>query len=143
MTERSETKRAERGAPRRWVEALASLREGEGFAPLAIAFRRVIHIVPDGFQGEVDRERFMEPAERRLYQAWQAQESAIRDAVRAGDYLNALTLVAALRPPVDTFFEQVLVMDKDSALRDNRLALLKGLGGLFLGLADFTKIVVE
>lgn len=130
-------------AARRWVEALATLREGEGFAPLAIAFRRVINIVPDGFQGEVDPERFMEPAERQLYQAWQAQESAIREAVRAGDYLNALTLVAALRPPVDAFFEQVLVMDKDSALRDNRLALLKGLGGLFLSLADFTKMVVE
>jgi len=59
------------------------------------------------------------------------------------DYEDAFASVAELKPKVDLFFDKVLVMDKDMNLRNNRLALLNEMKGLFLELADFTQIVVE
>jgi len=60
---------------------------------------------------------------------------AVSSAVAQGEYANALGRLAQLRPPVDAFFEQVMVMADDPKLRDNRLALLAQLHGLFVGIA--------
>ena len=59
------------------------------------------------------------------------------------DYLAAYATLAELRPVVDRFFDDVMVMDPDPALRDNRLALLRSLQELFAPLADFSKLQVE
>jgi glycyl-tRNA synthetase beta chain len=56
----------------------------------------------------------------------------------AGDYQAALTRLAALREPVDTFFNEVMVMAEDEALKANRLALLNNLRNLFLQVADIS-----
>jgi glycyl-tRNA synthetase beta chain len=56
------------------------------------------------------------------------------------DYTNALCKLAALQAPVDRFFDDVMVMDEDSALRDNRLALLNALSKLFLQVADISRL---
>ncbi|MGL5471377.1 MAG: DALR anticodon-binding domain-containing protein, partial [Shewanella sp.] len=56
----------------------------------------------------------------------------------AGDYQAALTRLAALREPVDTFFNEVMVMADDEALKANRLALLNNLRNLFLQVADIS-----
>jgi glycyl-tRNA synthetase beta chain len=58
----------------------------------------------------------------------------------AGDYTPALERLAALRDSVDTFFDDVMVMVDDDALRANRLALLKNLSGLFLRVADLSRL---
>ena len=57
------------------------------------------------------------------------------------DFQAALNKLAALRPPVDGFFEQVMVMDKDEKIRFNRLSLLADISALFHQIADFSKIV--
>ena len=54
------------------------------------------------------------------------------------DYSGALTVLAELRPAVDAFFDNVMVMDDDLAVRNNRLALLKQLHDLFIGIADIS-----
>jgi glycyl-tRNA synthetase beta chain len=59
------------------------------------------------------------------------------------DYQSALTELALLRKPVDDFFENVLVMAKDPAIKFNRLSLLKEISNLFHNVADFSKIVTE
>ena len=61
---------------------------------------------------------------------------------QAGDYRGALGLVGSLRGTVDGFFEAVMVMDPDAAVRGNRLALLERVLGDFGGIADFGEIVV-
>ena len=59
------------------------------------------------------------------------------------DYLAAYATLAELRPVVDRFFDEVMVMDPDPVQRDNRLALLRGLHELFAPLADFSRLQVE
>ncbi len=56
------------------------------------------------------------------------------------DYTNALCKLAALQEPVDRFFDDVMVMDEDTTLRDNRLALLGALSELFLQVADISRL---
>jgi glycyl-tRNA synthetase beta chain len=63
--------------------------------------------------------------------------------MEAGDYQEALGILAQLRGPIDTFFDEVLVMAEDAALRANRLALVRRVAALFGDLADFRKIQVE
>lgn len=60
--------------------------------------------------------------------------------VHQGEYTQALKQLAALRPAVDAFFDKVMVMVEDAALRDNRLALLTKLEGLFMRVADISKL---
>ncbi|MGA9366916.1 MAG: DALR anticodon-binding domain-containing protein, partial [Steroidobacteraceae bacterium] len=56
------------------------------------------------------------------------------------DYAGSLALLAQLRPAVDAFFDQVMVMDEDPKLRANRLALLSQMRDLFAGVADLSRL---
>jgi glycyl-tRNA synthetase beta chain len=66
--------------------------------------------------------------------------SRVATEVERREYANALGRLAQLRPPVDAFFEKVMVMDEDPRLRKNRLALLAQLHGLFIGIADLSRL---
>jgi glycyl-tRNA synthetase beta chain len=81
-----------------------------------------------------------EPAEELLASRIDAIRAEVVTLVARRDYTGALGLLAGLRPEVDGFFDQVMVMTEDDALRDNRLALLAGLESLFMGIADFSRI---
>ena len=84
-----------------------------------------------------------EPAEAALAQALEQSREKVREALDAENFLAAHAVLAELRPAVDAFFDAVLVMHKDDHVRDNRLALLRGLHELFSPLADFGKLQVE
>jgi len=121
------------------AEALATLQREPDFGELCIAFRRVVGIVPKGFDRAVDPARLAERAERALYaQAVELKETVDR-LVAARDYQGALREIAELKPVVDMFFEEVLVIGPDEAVTANRFALLKTVGSLFAQIADFTK----
>ena len=60
-----------------------------------------------------------------------------------GEYIDALKLLAGLKDPIDSFFEKVLVMSEDIKVRENRIALLKGLVVLFDKVAKFSKISTQ
>jgi len=127
------------------LQALTALPDFDG---VAVAFKRVINIVRQGREreltwGELNVEGLSEPAERELYSKFAETQGQIEKAVSAGDYLSAFKRLATLRPPVDTFFDDVLVMDEDQVKRSNRLALMEEIADFFLSLADFTKVVVE
>jgi len=128
------------GDARRRAEALALMRREADFAELCVAFRRVVGIIPKGFDRPVEVQRLVEGAERALH----AQAAELRDEVgrltAAREFLGALRRIAALKPVVDMFFEEVLVIGPDEALTQNRFALLKTVADLFTGIADFTKI---
>ncbi|MFM1886174.1 MAG: hypothetical protein RL026_1331 [Pseudomonadota bacterium] len=79
-------------------------------------------------------------AERALFDALQGVMHSVPGKVAAGDYAGALALLAGLRPAVDAFFDDVMVMDPDPRLRANRVALLVTLRGLFAGIADLSHL---
>ncbi|MCM2265390.1 MAG: glycine--tRNA ligase subunit beta [Desulfuromonadales bacterium] len=122
------------------VEALATLKAKAGFEPLAVAFKRVGNIIKGGVDTPLRTELFEADCERALADAVAQARAAVATAVAAGDYAAALQTIAALRVPVDAFFEGVMVMAEKPEVRTNRLALLTEVGRLFDGIADFAKI---
>jgi len=125
------------------VQALEKLKGAADFEPLAVAFKRVANIMKKSGQAAgdtVDQGLFEDAAEKELYATVQAVKQEVGDCLENGSFETALTKIASLRPRVDAFFDEVLVMAKDESLRNNRLALLGTISGLFGLFADFTKI---
>jgi glycyl-tRNA synthetase beta chain len=89
---------------------------------------------------QIDVETLREAAEVRLFDSMRALREAVSVATAQREYANALGRLAQLRPAVDEFFDQVMVMDDDPKLRANRLALLAQLQGLFAGVADLSRL---
>ena len=79
-------------------------------------------------------------AERELYATVQRLLPLVREHVEGGDYTSALRSLSSARTSVDRFFDDVLVMADDSALRANRLALLRGLSEAMNQVADISKL---
>ncbi|MFV2055271.1 MAG: glycine--tRNA ligase subunit beta, partial [Thiohalomonadales bacterium] len=102
---------------------------------LAAANKRIVNIIKkanfDADAVALDERLYTEDAERNLAQEIEQMQLAIQDAVEQGDYQQVLSQLAELRPTVDTFFDNVMVMADDLALRNNRLALLNRLRNLF------------
>ena len=125
------------------VQALEKLKGADDFEPLAVAFKRVANIMKKSGQVAgmtVDQTLFEDAAEKALYTAVQAVKQAVDACLENGSFDTALTKIASLRPAVDAFFDEVLVMADDEKIRRNRLALLGLIAGLFGQFADFTKI---
>jgi glycyl-tRNA synthetase beta chain len=124
----------------RRAEAVTQLRRETDFAELSVAFRRVVGIIPKGFDRAVEADRLVEGAERALHAQATELRTVVERLVAAHDYLGALQRIAALKPMVDMFFEEVLVIGPDEGLTQNRFALLKEVRDLFARIADFTKL---
>ncbi len=131
---------------RRRLEALASIKARPDFVPLAVAFKRVANIrekAGEGSAAVVDPGVLREAAEQALLSAVERVEGEIPGHRRARDYAAVLRAVASLKPAVDRFFDEVLVMADDPALRASRLGLMKRVSDLFGDVADFRKIQAE
>lgn len=122
------------------AQALARMKLDPEFASLTVAFKRVVNILPTGFAKAVNTGRLKEEAERALHQAVQALRGEVDSLTARGEYETALKRIGTLRPVVDRFFNDVLVMAEDPALRENRLALLAETASLFSRIADFRQI---
>ncbi|MFZ0611128.1 MAG: glycine--tRNA ligase subunit beta [Desulfobacterales bacterium] len=127
------------------VRALEALKAQPDFEPLAAAFKRVGNIIrkagtADRGSHKVDAALFEHDSEGALFAAFQAVETKAVAAVDRGRFDLALREIATLRASVDDFFDGVMVMSDKKRLRENRLALLGGIAGLFEKFADFSKI---
>jgi glycyl-tRNA synthetase beta chain len=89
---------------------------------------------------EVEVGQLREDAEVRLFDAMRGLREAVAAATAQREYAGALGRLAQLRPVVDAFFDQVMVMDENLELRANRLSLLAQLQGLFAGVADLSRL---
>lgn len=87
---------------------------------------------------QVKAELLTETAEIALYEALSAVKGKLKALLQSGDYDAAMTLLASLRVPVDSFFDNVMVNDEDDSVRQNRLALLQDLRAQFLNIADIS-----
>jgi glycyl-tRNA synthetase beta chain len=122
------------------VKALQQLKQAPDFEPLAIAFKRVVNILSGTDAGPVDTALLQHPAEIALHEKYAALSRQVISLMDSKEYLAALKCIATLRPEVDAFFDGVMVMVEDVALRNNRLALLHEIGSLFKNFADFTRL---
>jgi glycyl-tRNA synthetase beta chain len=123
------------------AQAVARLRQRADFEPLGLAFKRVANILKGGGAvGKVEPERFAEEGEAGLWQAFCEIEGRALAHLEGGDYHRALGVLAELKAPVDRFFDSVLVMDEDQAVRQNRLALLGRINATFTRIADFRQL---
>jgi glycyl-tRNA synthetase beta chain len=122
------------------VRAFAALPEAE---PLAAANKRVGNILKkadEPVSAEVDAALFKEAAESALFEALQATAPKARAALEQGDYTASLQVLAALKAPVDAFFESVMVNADDAALKRNRLGLLASLHQAMNQVADLSRL---
>ena len=127
----------------RRVKAVAAFRARPEAAALAAANKRVANILakldtPPG--DEIDGALLVEDAEMELANAVVDAFAAAEPLLEQGDYSAMLAMLAGLREPVDAFFDQVMVMADDAAVRENRLALLSFLRELFLNVADISEL---
>jgi len=122
------------------VEALAALKGAADFEPLAVAFKRVGNIIKGGVEQEVQADLFEADCETALADVIGLARQTVADQVAQGDYAAALQTLARLREPVDAFFDGVMVMADNPAVRANRLALLAALSRLFGETADLSRL---
>lgn len=122
------------------VEALNVWKQRKDFDAIMVGFKRVVNILKDGEFGNVNAAILTEDAEKELYQTFQTIKDSCAVAIESGDYQKALELLADLRLPIDGFFDNVMVMAEDQAIRQNRLALLGQIAAIFKNIADFSFI---
>ena len=122
------------------IKALSSLKKMDDFEPLAVAFKRVGNIIKGGLEQPVDPTLLSEECEKELFAKLQEVQGRVEEYISERNYTQALETIARLRQPVDTFFDGVMVMVEDESVKNNRLALLTGVAGLFRGIADFRRI---
>lgn len=128
------------------LEALAQMSGSAALLGVATLLKRVKNItkgITDAGDWAALQARLVEPAERALWSELDRRAAGIRGAAARGDYREAFTAIAALEPAVAKFFDDVLVMAEDEALRRARLALVAALRDLILGIADLSEMVTE
>ncbi|MDR9424682.1 MAG: glycine--tRNA ligase subunit beta [Marinobacter sp.] len=126
----------------RRVKAVEAFRQLPEALALAGANKRVSNILDkqggDSIGETVDNALLQDSAEKALAEQVEEQARKVLPLFEQGDYASALSSLASLRKPVDTFFDEVMVMADDEAVRNNRLALLNRLRNLFLRVADIS-----
>ena len=123
------------------IKALQTFRLNPEFEPISVAFKRVDNILKDFREAQVDVNLLSNDTEIQLFSALENIKTRVEKGIAEKDFNAALNKLAALRPPVDAFFDHVMVMDKDEKIRFNRLSLLSEISALFHKIADFSKIV--
>ncbi len=128
-------------------EAVTAMRGSEDFLAVSAAFKRMKNILAQAHaKGDiassiVDHDLLLDPAEKLLAVTASAAASAIQELQRERNYIEALRVIAALRPSIDDFFDKVMVMAPGDDIRANRLALLNRTLNDLSRIADFSEIV--
>ena len=121
----------------------------DGFTDLMVAFKRIVNIVRKARSAGVDPDGPIDPAlltdgpEEGLHASFVELEASVNGAIARNDYPVALDAMGSLRGPLADFFDHVMVMAEDTALRDNRVRLLARIEGSFAQIADFSRISTE
>lgn len=123
------------------LQAAVSEERKDGFRPAVEAFNRVSNLAAKAESRRVDPLIFADPAEGVLYEAWQQVHGNFMTAVAEVRLVDALAALASLSGPVAQYFEAVMVMAEDQALRNNRLAVLALIADDVGTFADFSKLV--
>jgi glycyl-tRNA synthetase beta chain len=124
------------------ITTLKDFKAHKAFEPLLGTVKRVVNILKEPVEADVNPERFVHQAEKDLYKELTACEGDLEQPLSARDYTAVLGRLSDLRVPIDHFFDEVLVLDEDLSVRQNRLAMLTRIASLFQQLADFSRIIL-
>lgn len=122
------------------VDAFKALPEAESLAAANKRINNILKKIKGDISTTIDCDLLQENAEKTLHEKVASLSNEVNTLFAAGDYQSALTKLAALKEPVDQFFDDVMVMADDEALKNNRIALLKIISDLFLQAADLSKL---
>lgn len=122
----------------RAVRAFRDLPEADSLSAANKRIRNILRKADTAIPASYRKDLLQAPAEQALAAALEVLDTQTRPLFKQRDYTRALCQLAALQAPVDAFFDSVMVMADDDALRDNRLALLQALSDLFLQVADIS-----
>ncbi|MGC8868986.1 MAG: glycine--tRNA ligase subunit beta [Sulfurihydrogenibium sp.] len=123
------------------VKTLQNISLREDFENIIQVFKRVGNIIPENFEGKVDVSLFQTNYEKDLYEKVLAVKDEYIKLVESKSYEDAITKLIELKPYIDSFFDNVMIMVNDEKIKNNRLSILKEINELFKYFADFTKIV--
>ena len=115
----------------------------EGLVEMLTAFNRVSTLAQKSNSSDVKEELLKEDAEIKLYDGFKEIKVKVAGLLKDKKYSEALDAFASLRPLVDNMFDNVMVMDEDEAIKENRLALLKQIYDTMLSICDLSKIVYK
>lgn len=122
------------------IDAFVSIKQDEAFSVLASSFKRIRNICKDNSDTTIDVSLFEQDAERKLYDIFLTVEKAMNSKLNGCDYIGSLGSMLELKQPVDNFFDDVMVMSEDMAVRQNRLNILTAIGDLVLKVGDISKM---
>ncbi|WP_336771723.1 glycine--tRNA ligase subunit beta [Paenibacillus sp. MMO-58] len=123
------------------INELASGNERSEFKLTIDAFNRVCNLASKAESRAVDPALFEVEAEGALYEQWQKAHPAVAAAIAEGDIASALANLSSLKQAINAYFDSVMVMAKDDAVRSNRLATLSLIADDITAIADFSKLV--
>ncbi len=115
----------------------------EGLVEMLTAFNRVSTLAQKATLSDVKEDLLKEEAEIKLYHGFKEIKVKVEELLKDKKYSEALDAFASLRPLVDNMFDNVMVMDKDESIKENRLALLKQIYDTMLSICDLSKIVYK
>jgi glycyl-tRNA synthetase beta chain len=130
--------------PARMDQLKRFIQESGDFNALALTFKRVSNILKNQEKMlSVDEALLKDPSEATLWAAYKGVKDDAKGRMAEGKYFEALNIISGLKKSVDDFFDGVEVLTRESEeLRNNRVAILQNIAGLFLGLADFSKFSI-
>lgn len=124
----------------RKIEALNTFRQRDDFELLLVTFKRVMNIIKGADEQQVVPALLADEAEVKLFAELNQLTNSCQKAIADQNYLQALETMAKLKPAVDNFFDNVMVMVANQAVKNNRIGLLQAITSLFRQVADFSKL---
>ena len=125
------------------AEAMNKWIDRDSLTDMLVAFNRVSNLAEGAETDKIDQALLLEDVEKELYDNFKDVDSKISDLMDQKEYTKSLDAFASLKPAVDNFFDNVMVMSDNPKLRTNRLALLKNISDSMLKVCDLTKIVYK
>ncbi|KXS42267.1 MAG: glycyl-tRNA synthetase beta chain [Candidatus Frackibacter sp. T328-2] len=125
------------------AQALMAFREKEQFENLITAYNRAGNLAEKATSDEINPDLFVDDSEQELYNAYLATKEEVEALLADNNYVAALNKLVTLQQPIDQFFDSVMVMADDKAVKENRLALLRNIVDIFTEVADLSQIVTD
>jgi glycyl-tRNA synthetase beta chain len=122
------------------IDAFRQLPEATSLAAANKRIGNILKKIKGDLPNKIDEKLLQEKAEKELYKTLTKLENKVQKLIDQAKYQDALTELSTLRQNVDQFFDDVMVMTDDEKLKNNRIALLNKLHGLFLQIADISKL---
>ncbi len=123
------------------LDAIQKFKEDPDYESFLLAIKRVNNIAPKNDVPPVNTEMFIQEEEKNLYKEVESITLEISSLIEKNKYYDAIKLLLSLKEPINSFFDKVLVMDKNEEIKQNRLSLIKNIQKLAFQIADFSKLV--